>query len=254
MFKTNAFTSFYSLLLSLFLSAYPPNCCFHPCSNQLDSQVSTFSFSSNRPSLLSSIYCLHLCNKYISEMVFLWPPHFFFRFIPCLGKVYFMRSLYRWEKEQKKMKINHCWIIWYSLFLDYKISKRNHCENSRVHFSWAAQKISCMMIKHGAVEKTKLQDAKFNLGEQKICSWHSNLKAKFNSANRLDFSLNKSLCFERFIILFFKVTFENYQCVSNILYTHVISCHCFGFNLFNFIFISHKTYFNYLGRSIWNKM
>lgn len=115
-----------------------------------------------------------------------------------------MRSLYRWEKEQKKMKINHCWIIWYILFLDYKISKRNHCENSRVHFSWAAQKISCMMIKHGAVEKTKLQDAKFNLGEQKICSWHSNLKAKFNSANRLDFSLNKSLCFERFIILFLK--------------------------------------------------
>lgn len=104
MFKTNAFPSFYSLLLSLFFSAYPPNCCFHPCSNQLDSQVSTFSFSSNRLSLLSSIYCLHLFNKHISEMVFLWPPHFFFfHFISCLGKVYFMRKSYRWERAKKKM-------------------------------------------------------------------------------------------------------------------------------------------------------
>lgn len=77
-FKTNAFPSFYSLLLSLFLSAYPPNRCFHPCSNQLDSQVSTFRFSSNHLSLLSSIYCLHLFTKHISEMVFLWPHIFFF--------------------------------------------------------------------------------------------------------------------------------------------------------------------------------
>lgn len=82
MFKTNVFPSFYSLLLSLFLSAYPPHCCFHPCSNQLDSQVSTFSFSSKCLSLLSSIYCLHLFNKHISEMVFLWPPHFFPPFHP----------------------------------------------------------------------------------------------------------------------------------------------------------------------------
>lgn len=103
MFKTNAFPSFYSLLLSLFLSAYPPNRCFHPCSNQLDSQVSTFSFSSNCLSFLSSIYCLHLFNKHISEMVFLWPPHFFPHFIPCLGKVYFIRKLYRWERAKKKM-------------------------------------------------------------------------------------------------------------------------------------------------------
>lgn len=44
MFQTNAFPPFYSLLLFLFLSAYPPNCCFHPCFNQLDSQVSTFIF------------------------------------------------------------------------------------------------------------------------------------------------------------------------------------------------------------------
>lgn len=146
MFKTNAFPSFYSLLLSLFLSAYPPNCCFHPCSNQLHSQVSTFSFSSNCLSLLSSIYCLHLFNKHISEMVFLWPSHFFFlfNFILCLGKIYFMRRLYRWEKAKKKMEINHCWSVWYILFLDYKISKRNHWENSR---------FDCMMIKHGTMEK-----------------------------------------------------------------------------------------------------
>lgn len=52
-----------------------------------------------------------------------------------------------------------------------------------------------------------MQDAKFNLGEQKICLWHSNLKAEFNSANHSDFSLNKSLCFERFIILLFKSHF-----------------------------------------------
>lgn len=107
-FKTNAFPSFYSLLLSLFLSAYPPNCCFHPCSNQLDSQVSTFSFSSNLLYLLNSIYCLHLFTKNISEMVFLWPPHFFlFNFIPCLGNIYFMRKLSRWEK----IEIIHCCII-----------------------------------------------------------------------------------------------------------------------------------------------
>ena len=156
MFKTNAFPSFYSLLLSFFLSAYPPNCCFHPCSNQLDSQVSTFSFSSNRLSFLSSIYCLHLFNKHISEMVFLWQPLFLFfsHFIPCLGKVYFMRRLYRWEKAKKMMKMDHYWIIWYFLFLDYKISERNHCESSQMHFSWAAQKISYMMINRGAVEKS----------------------------------------------------------------------------------------------------
>lgn len=53
-------------------------------------------------------------------------------------------------------------------------------------------------------KKNKMQDTKFNLGEQKICLGHSNLKAKFNSANHSDFSLNKSLLFERFIILFLK--------------------------------------------------
>lgn len=97
-------------------------------------------------SLLSSIYCLHLFNKHISEMVFLWPSHFFFlfNFILCSGKVYFMRRLYRQEKAKKKMEINHCWIIWYILFLDYKISKRNH---------WEISKFDRMMIKHGTVGK-----------------------------------------------------------------------------------------------------
>lgn len=48
-----------------------------------------------------------------------------------------------------------------------------------------------------------MQDATFNnLGEQKIYLGHSNLKAKFNSANHSDSSLNKSLLFEKFIILF----------------------------------------------------
>lgn len=119
MFNTNVFPSFYSLSLCLFLSAYPPHCRFHPCSNQLDSQVSTLSFSSNCLSLLSSIYCLHLFNKHISEMVFLWPSHslppdplispprHLVHFIACLGKFGFMRMLYRWEKA-KKMEISHC--------------------------------------------------------------------------------------------------------------------------------------------------
>lgn len=39
-------------------------------------------------SLLSSIYCLHLFNKHISEMVFLWPSHFFF----------FLISFYAWGR------------------------------------------------------------------------------------------------------------------------------------------------------------
>lgn len=159
MFKTNVFPSFYSLLLSLFLSAYPPNCCFHPCSNQLNFQVSTFSFSSKCLSLLSSIYCLHLFNKHISEMVLLRPPHFFF--IPCLGKVYFMRRLYKWEKAKKKMEINHCWIIWYILFLDYKINKRNPQENSLVQNllhgdkTWHSGKNKCRMLNLTLENRTK---------------------------------------------------------------------------------------------------
>lgn len=56
------------------------------------------------------------------------------------------------------MEINHCWIIWYILFLYYKINKRNPQENSLVQ-NWL----------HG--DKTEqwekqTQDAKFNLGEQ----------------------------------------------------------------------------------------
>lgn len=105
MFKTNAFPSFYSLLLSLFLSAYPPNCCFHPCSNQLDSQVSTFSFSSNCLSPQAQfIACTCLTNMFLnwfSSGHHIFPP---FHPMPRDGLLLW-ESLYRWERAKKKMEV-----------------------------------------------------------------------------------------------------------------------------------------------------
>lgn len=136
----------FSFLLILQIAAFT----LAPISLTLRSVLSVFLLTAFLS--LSSIYCLHLFNKHISEMVFLWQPLFFFHFISCLRNVYFMRRLYRWKgKEDDENRSLLDYLILSSWIIK---SVKNHYETSQVHFSWAAQKISYMMLNCGAVEKS----------------------------------------------------------------------------------------------------